>query len=43
MFTELIIKEANAEINPLNEYIKHTLKAFILHLKQKFGKKDRKS
>ena len=31
---DILKKEANGEISPINEYTKHTLKAFIMHLQK---------
>lgn len=32
IITDLLKDESNAEINPINEYIRHTLKAFVRHI-----------
>ncbi|MCE5221798.1 MAG: PD-(D/E)XK nuclease family protein [Clostridium sp.] len=32
IITDLLRDESNAEINPINEYIRHTLKAFVRHI-----------
>lgn len=48
IITDLLKDESNAEINPINEYIRHTLKAFVRHIietttesiSRKLGTKD---
>ena len=37
----LLKKEANGEISPINEYAKHTLKAFVMHLETLPSKKQK--
>jgi len=42
LIRELLIKESQSDINPINEYMKHTLKAFVQHVKGATNISDRK-